>query len=97
MTDPTGKTERQRLEEEREAVLACLDICGVARVNVEKAFAHSTVRRLRLAFSCQLVNHSMPTRSTCTGRKRPPDVGSRFCCEILFRHLSSAAQPENHG
>ena len=45
MAKPTGKRELQRLEEERDAILACLAVCEAARVRVDQAFQSITEGR----------------------------------------------------
>ncbi len=42
MSNPIGKTERQRLKEERDGILACLAVCKAARIKVDQAFERIT-------------------------------------------------------
>jgi hypothetical protein len=45
MSNPIVKTERQRLEEERDVTLACMAICEAARVRVDQALKGITEER----------------------------------------------------
>lgn len=91
-----GKTELQRLEEERDAILACLAVCEAARIHVDQAFERNKDPQTSTE-DCERVISNL-SELIVAGRRQPnrqPQTNTTYSTGEIDTNTASLSQPSS--